>query len=276
MSTTVYRQRLPRSPKTHAHTLTHLCVYTHKQALTHLCVHTHSHNSTHFPPKAFWGYGCSPVHLPAFSSTPNKRKKKTIFIIPIALTPFLPGMAHSQTIRFSVPSMFLIGLATKPYDVDDHHHGGGAGEQRNREWEDTQKVVKQKNVEGSAAFSNHKAANWGFVEWNGMEKKLTKGWSLRQVFRSSPRRAIAMPDISDVTTAESLWGGWVKDARALCRIWDGRWNELSSLRFARRRKKTQETRTENQTRTAHKERNHKTNSSKFLECFVERNKSCHV
>ena len=31
------------------------------------------------------------------------------------LTPFLPGIAHSQFIRFSVLSGFLVGLATKPW-----------------------------------------------------------------------------------------------------------------------------------------------------------------
>lgn len=30
------------------------------------------------------------------------------------LTPFFPGMAHSQFIRFIVPSGFLVGTATKP------------------------------------------------------------------------------------------------------------------------------------------------------------------
>lgn len=30
------------------------------------------------------------------------------------LTPFFPGMAHSQFIRFMVPSAFLVGTATKP------------------------------------------------------------------------------------------------------------------------------------------------------------------
>lgn len=31
------------------------------------------------------------------------------------ITPFLPGMAQSQTIKFNVPSGFLVGRATKPY-----------------------------------------------------------------------------------------------------------------------------------------------------------------
>ena len=31
------------------------------------------------------------------------------------LTPFLPGMAHSQFIRLRVPSVFLVGRATNPY-----------------------------------------------------------------------------------------------------------------------------------------------------------------
>lgn len=30
------------------------------------------------------------------------------------LTPFFPGMAHSQFIKFMVPSGFLVGTATKP------------------------------------------------------------------------------------------------------------------------------------------------------------------
>lgn len=29
-------------------------------------------------------------------------------------TPFLPGIAHSQFIRFRVPSAFFVGLAIKP------------------------------------------------------------------------------------------------------------------------------------------------------------------
>ena len=32
----------------------------------------------------------------------------------ITLTDFLPGMAHSQFIKFNVPSGFLVGLATNP------------------------------------------------------------------------------------------------------------------------------------------------------------------
>ena len=32
------------------------------------------------------------------------------------LTPFLPGMAHSQFIKFMVPSAFFAGLATKPWN----------------------------------------------------------------------------------------------------------------------------------------------------------------
>lgn len=34
------------------------------------------------------------------------------------LTPFFPGMAHSQFIKFMVPSGFLVGTATKPWDVN--------------------------------------------------------------------------------------------------------------------------------------------------------------
>lgn len=33
-------------------------------------------------------------------------------------TPFLPGIAHSQFIRLSVPSGFLVGLATNPYILE--------------------------------------------------------------------------------------------------------------------------------------------------------------
>jgi hypothetical protein len=32
------------------------------------------------------------------------------------LTPFFPGMAHSQFIKFIVPSGFFVGTATKPLD----------------------------------------------------------------------------------------------------------------------------------------------------------------
>lgn len=36
----------------------------------------------------------------------------------VVLTPFLPGIAHSQFNKFNVPSGFLVGLATKPYNAE--------------------------------------------------------------------------------------------------------------------------------------------------------------
>lgn len=43
-------------------------------------------------------------------------KNKTLNHL-ITLTPFFPGIAHSQVIRFSEPSGFFIGLATKPWNI---------------------------------------------------------------------------------------------------------------------------------------------------------------
>lgn len=44
--------------------------------------------------------------------------------MPSPLTPFFPGMAHSQFIRFMVPSGFLVGTATNPC-VADQTRGRG-------------------------------------------------------------------------------------------------------------------------------------------------------
>lgn len=42
------------------------------------------------------------------------KRKKALVCVKYHLTPFFPGMAHSQFIRFMVPSGFLVGTATKP------------------------------------------------------------------------------------------------------------------------------------------------------------------
>lgn len=62
-------------------------------------------------------------HLPRESKEDIVRERRDVWLethaqrvclLSSELTPFLPGMAHSQIIRFSVPSVFLNGLATKP------------------------------------------------------------------------------------------------------------------------------------------------------------------
>lgn len=36
------------------------------------------------------------------------------------ITPFLPGIAHSQFMRFMVPSGFFVGTATNPWNIREH------------------------------------------------------------------------------------------------------------------------------------------------------------
>ena len=37
------------------------------------------------------------------------------------ITPFLPGIAHSQFIRFMVPSGFFVGTATNPWKIEQEN-----------------------------------------------------------------------------------------------------------------------------------------------------------
>lgn len=81
-----------------------------------------------------------------------------------ALTPFFPGIAHSHVIRFRDPSGFFIGLATNPCNH-----------------------ITRCNLT-TTPKSHYKPTP--------QQKLLTKGWSFRQAFLSSAKRALAMPDIA--------------------------------------------------------------------------------
>lgn len=62
-----------------------------------------------------------PIELFSRSTTRNhflSEKNVWTKLIAIIITPFLPGMAQSQTIRFNVPSGFFVGRATNPCKLD--------------------------------------------------------------------------------------------------------------------------------------------------------------
>lgn len=80
------------------------------------------------------------------------------------LTDFFPGIAHSQLIRFRLPSAFLTGLATKPYEQSQSH------------------LKTEPLIKGQATSHEEKIV-------------LTKGWSFRHAFLSSANLAMAIPDI---------------------------------------------------------------------------------
>lgn len=84
-------------------------------------------------------------------------RKTNVWII----TPFLPGIAQSQTIKFRVPSGFFVGRATKPCN-------------KNTFWFGLFFIRKQ---------------------MRNIFQILTNGWSFLHAFRSSPSRATAIPDI---------------------------------------------------------------------------------
>ena len=57
----------------------------------------------------------SSTPLPGWEKHPCVIKCSNIQSPPSQAVPFLPGMAHSQVIKFSDPSVFFTGRATKPY-----------------------------------------------------------------------------------------------------------------------------------------------------------------
>jgi len=59
---------------------------------------------------------CPVLTLPERTGTGNTLLWYAARVPVQKLTDFFPGIAHSQLIRFRLPSAFLTGLATKPYE----------------------------------------------------------------------------------------------------------------------------------------------------------------
>lgn len=91
--------------------------------------------------------------------------KLSLFTRGPVLTPFFPGIAHSQFIKFSVPSWFFVGLATNPYK--------------------RRKTRLDWNSKPVATCTAHRSC-----------QTLTKGWSFRHAFLSSASLPTAIPDMT--------------------------------------------------------------------------------
>ena len=85
-------------------------IYYQQIALKPLKLMHFSFESNHFCVAKIIGNFCS--QLVSFNQKDSLFSKA-----PRELTPFLPGIEHSQLYKFKVPSGFLVGLATKPCKI---------------------------------------------------------------------------------------------------------------------------------------------------------------
>lgn len=97
-------------------------------------------------------------------------------------TPFFPGIAHSQFMRFRVPSAFFIGTATNPWNVEK----GWLCKERFKDHVLTENVSRVFKIRAHSPPLRRAGAYLTL---------LTKGWSFLHALRSCVSRLNAMPDM---------------------------------------------------------------------------------